>query len=359
MKKIAWKNSRINGNIMALFFSVCIFLVLAEIILRIIDYPPRDFSPFMRSAETGFKFAPNLDQRMVGFEYNVGFRTNSQGLRNDEIGDRKGYRILFLGDSFTCGYGVEKNEEFTDLLEKRLNVDIINCGVIGFDIPHQVRYYKTQGKLLKPDLVVYAMFLSNDIIGCLKWETDPNGAFISKTGYSPVFITTRIKLLNLLKAFIYTYRIRHLPISDWVPYPEHLEICRKELSPSARDTYERAKVLIRGLRDEVEASGADLLVVMFSDRNVVEDEANLKYRAKTADFDRIYELDQPERIMSTYLSDIGVKHVDLNPMLKDYYKKDGRPLYYRLDGHLTVLGHKVVADILYPILKEKISDAKR
>ena len=41
-------------------------------------------------------------------EYDVEFATNRLGLRNDEVGPKRGFRVLLLGDSFTCGYGVRR-----------------------------------------------------------------------------------------------------------------------------------------------------------------------------------------------------------------------------------------------------------
>ncbi len=82
--------------------SAAVALLAAEAVLRTLDWPPED-PVWMTCRETAFQFAPNLNYRHMSTEFDVEFRTNRLGLRDDEIGPKRGYRILLLGDSCTCG----------------------------------------------------------------------------------------------------------------------------------------------------------------------------------------------------------------------------------------------------------------
>jgi lysophospholipase L1-like esterase len=68
----------------------------------------------MRDPFTGRKMKPGV---MI---YGSG-PLNSQGFNDDELNDKASLKILCLGDSTTFGYGVEKQERYSDVLEAGLN----------------------------------------------------------------------------------------------------------------------------------------------------------------------------------------------------------------------------------------------
>jgi lysophospholipase L1-like esterase len=351
MKHSFYSNKRyqILLNFVVLFISTGFILTAIELTLRLLDYPP---SAWVYSKEYGFKFTPNLNQRMTTPEYDIVFKTNSIGLRDDEIKPKSKFRILLLGDSFGCGYGVSRHEQFADILENKLNIDIINASVGGFNIIHQLYYYRTQGKLLKPDLVLYALYLGNDLTGNSHWKAIQGKSLVKKRKYLPS-TSNEIKLLSLLLKTRYILRTRNLASCEWEPYPEYLAMCSKKLDRVSQQNYELAKNLLKQLRDEVISSGADLFIVVFPYRTAVEKDAALRYKSKIAGFDALYDLDKPARQIDTFLSSIGVEFINLETPMKEYYKTSALPLYYKLDGHFTKYGHQFVADILYPILKQK------
>ena len=86
----------------ALFGAVAVVLVTVaslaavEVALRGIDYPPAAFSPWIRSADFGFRLAPNIAMRMRGPEYDVEIATNSLGMRDEEPRPKAGRPIVLL-----------------------------------------------------------------------------------------------------------------------------------------------------------------------------------------------------------------------------------------------------------------------
>jgi hypothetical protein len=75
------------------------------------------------------------------------------------------YKILCIGDSFTYGWGVNDNENFTSVLEKKINNDsiaVLNAGVSGVGTDYALKFYQVRGKELAPKTVIYFYF-DNDM----------------------------------------------------------------------------------------------------------------------------------------------------------------------------------------------------
>lgn len=65
------------------------------------------------------------------FEFSTPYAVNSLGVRDDEqSADRP--EVVFLGDSFTMGWGVQQEEAFASRFEKRTGVKSLNTGVSSY-----------------------------------------------------------------------------------------------------------------------------------------------------------------------------------------------------------------------------------
>ncbi len=94
-----------------------------------------------------------------------GLISNGAGLREDgEIPLAKPagqFRVLFVGDSCTFGFGVTHREAFVDGVEQRLrarfpdrDIECINAGVPGYSLAQGWAYAQRDGLRYQPDLVV-------------------------------------------------------------------------------------------------------------------------------------------------------------------------------------------------------------
>jgi hypothetical protein len=56
-------------------------------------------------------------------------------------------RLLFLGDSFTSGSGIDKKERFTDLIKDRLSseYEVINMGMWGYSTDQELLVFDEKG----------------------------------------------------------------------------------------------------------------------------------------------------------------------------------------------------------------------
>ena len=104
-----------------------------------------------------------------GHYYGVSIKTNSLGLRDFEYSIEKPEnvkRIIFLGDSFTFGWGVPIDSLYSKQVEKMLNgkdgkVEVINMGVGNYNSIMEVELFKLKGLELDPDMVVLMYFIND------------------------------------------------------------------------------------------------------------------------------------------------------------------------------------------------------
>ena len=93
-------------------------------------------------------------------------KTNSLGYRNREIGQKKGARILFLGDSITFGDYLSEEETFVRLVEgiardNGEDWETINAGVGGISLQNELTILKETGLSTDPDVVVLGFYLND------------------------------------------------------------------------------------------------------------------------------------------------------------------------------------------------------
>jgi lysophospholipase L1-like esterase len=101
-------------------------------------------------------------------EFTHEFATNAQGLRHRDIPLEKPpgtYRILVVGDSMTEGVGVEGDETFSAVLERRFaraGLEFINGGLGGTGVFEYGRLFLSLGLDYQIDALLVAVF-SNDV----------------------------------------------------------------------------------------------------------------------------------------------------------------------------------------------------
>jgi lysophospholipase L1-like esterase len=124
-----------------------------------------------------YKHTPNSTETYGYTEVDI----NSLGMRNREVLDKKPeeYRILFLGDSVTFGWGVAEDQIFVRRLEGILTeqmsrpVHTLNSGVGSYNTESEWEFLKRHGHKLDPNLVVL-VYVPNDIAIKPRESIDPN-----------------------------------------------------------------------------------------------------------------------------------------------------------------------------------------
>lgn len=120
--------------------------------------------------ELGWSNTPNASGHFARSEYRHFIQINSAGMRDREPlpADGRVRRVAVMGDSFTWGVGADYGERFTEVLEQSLpEVDVLNYGVSGYGTTQHLVQLKTV-LAERPDMVVLALCLSNDVSEALE-----------------------------------------------------------------------------------------------------------------------------------------------------------------------------------------------
>lgn len=118
----------------------------------------------------GYELVPNFDSNSSGEMLDFKGTANSLGFRDREHSERKPrgvYRVLFIGDSVTQGFGLEGNDNlYTSVLErvlraKGVNAEVLNFAVSGYNTQQEVLTLKEKGLRFSPDLAVLAYCIND------------------------------------------------------------------------------------------------------------------------------------------------------------------------------------------------------
>lgn len=213
-------------------------------------------------------------------------------INSDALNDRYNYsaqkpegifRVITLGDSITYGLHVETPDNWTEILEDKLNsemtcqnikkFEVINLGVWGYDNQYSVERYRIRGTKYNPDLLLWYqanLLQADEEINSLVYkymETATKSADYKQENYQQIKFDYWIrseneiykrlgedKLLNLQKDAIYSLGKYYSGKIVFVEFPEmpanHKEFLKKTLS--ANKNY----YLLDNTRDYLKESGA-------------------------------------------------------------------------------------------------------
>lgn len=88
--------------------------------------------------ELTYVLKKNAECVFRNIEYRTRYRMNSLGLRDDEITLQKP-EIIVLGDSFTMGWGVEQDETYAKIIEKKLGMRTLNAGISSYGTVREMK----------------------------------------------------------------------------------------------------------------------------------------------------------------------------------------------------------------------------
>lgn len=307
--------------------------------------------------------------------------TNNVGFRMPEDVGPKGpneKRILLLGDSYAEAYQVNVGERFSDITDKRLRSDpataqwrLLNGGVEN-GCPSQ---YSLQLKRwlpeFKPDIVIIAL-APNDLADDLAYERwygfefDADGL--------PSAVKSRTMLWLLQKSYILRYtetatltgspKLHDFLFRDAEPDTPRVMwqelACQGDDHSKALFEQKTGKYLV-GLKKLVEASGAELGVVMVQYLYFFENEAF--YKPKAPGLPALLEKYGCYRtrgipyqeFVESFLRREGIPY--RNPyeaFAKSEREHPKRKLWNFFDYHYSPAGHEIMADALTDLAREMI-----
>jgi len=261
----------------------------------------------------GHHHRPNSEATLMG----VSLRTNSDGFRDDEYPIEKGaaWRVIFLGDSLTLGWGVEKEATFEQLLENALDAvrptEVINLGVGNYNTTQEVNLLIDKGLKYDPDEVVLFYFI-NDA------EPVPQKSRFPGLGNYRIitFYWSRIKAL----------RAR---LSDNVGFEEFYSALYREDA----DGWKKSQAALLQLKRLSLEHGFDLDVVLLPELHRLAD----------------YTFKREHALVTKFLASNGIRHRDLAPLFQD--ETEPQSLWVsRDDAHPNARAHSLIAEYTFDFI---------
>ncbi|HLE25555.1 MAG TPA: SGNH/GDSL hydrolase family protein [Thermodesulfobacteriota bacterium] len=304
-------------------------LILCEIILRlfvpvgIIGHTITIYDPIY-----GSRLKKSYTAKWITSEFIIQYTTNSLGFRGPEPKTFPYRPILFLGDSYTEGYGVSDGEEFPELIRKQLaeqfgetRISVVNAGIENTGNAHWVKFLKNEVKRFNPRLVVL-QFMDNDFNDNVKeqlFTLSPSDSLVELPVPPPSFERRIQKVIEFIPFIANSYI---LGLGRHIFY----------LLASYRNTPK------------------DIVNVSSGIDNGFEE--RLTFRLWQEVLEICKQNNWPVLAIIVYIN--GNRLTKLENLLKRYNVEslrvpeyEDRPdLYYKVDGHWNALGHAYVAELV-------------
>jgi hypothetical protein len=339
--------------------SVAISLVFGEIAVRIVSPQKLFLNVTQWDPYIGFVHIPNMEGFSKTQDFTVHIKINSRGLRDREFDLIKPpgtYRIGVFGDSFTFGEGVENEEAYPKIKQRRINVEVINFGIGKTGTSQQFALYQQEGTKYDLDSVILGFLSGNDFsdnwAGVFSLRDDK--LIHNATNYSSVRKIQRIlyripfygwlaqhsHLVNLFRKAASLYddsvRMRRAAMTQG-------EVANKNAGEESQMIYLTLR-LIEEFQRAVLRNGSSFLVVNLPER----DQKNLSGYIGGEAIPRYVVLCET---LKTSLVDRHIRVLDLVPAFSSLSKPH---YYFEHDGHMTKWGHQVIASNIYEAVLPEI-----
>ncbi|MEP7123262.1 MAG: hypothetical protein ABJE95_20200 [Byssovorax sp.] len=307
--------------------------LLGELGLRVSGKAFRYPSPCVLVDNRGCLLLPRLHETVAVAGDQFTFTTNSRGLRNRETTpeDASRRQVVVLGDSAAFGAHVNDAEVFTALLDDRLGprgAAVVNASSMylkGTD--QQLRYLADEGDRLAPDLVILVFNSNNDASDNSREEFYRDGV---PQPWSPRLLQRLVVASARLPGHAFlTDHSWLFGLFSFFYWNAHVRFGRP---PNLRRT-EANESVIKELQAECGRRGAALLVVLLPRLEAIPE------RIQSGHFPER----SPERLLVDITDRLGVRVLDGSELFSARGALTD-------DGHLTVDGHRALADALTPRL---------
>jgi len=275
----------------------------------------------------GKRLKANFHGTQTSPEFRFEMSTNSLGMRDPEPTKPVTGGIVFLGGSFTMGYGVQDSETFTAIIRSALEsrgitTPVLNAGVGDTGIGRWVKFFDHDAPKFRPRIVIFeamAIDLDNRNIAEHLFQLDANGALRELPVGPPSFGRRVQTLIDSVPGLSRSYLVSLALMAR-----TRIKADQPYLLPGAgpdelRASDELTFALFRAAADKALAAGADVVCLLI--RN------NGERRAK---------------IIEKIFQERGVS------CLEGPNKHDAPDMYYKLDGHWNAAGQRRVAEVLLP-----------
>ena len=306
---------------------------------------------------------PGLATYLPQFGQSVSF--NSEGMRDREHAVPKPadvFRILVLGDSFMEALQLPFEASFPSLLERAFEgrpgkrVEVVNASVSGWGTDDELQYLTTYGMRWKPDLIVVAVTLHNDISDNLRqrFHTVHGMALVQRPRTRATFLDyTLLQLKGFLASHSHTYQLvrRAQRASEMRGEARHLgshvaQLFRVDTSEEIAKGVSLTSLLLERMKTTAAAGGGRVAVVLLPLGSQISDAKFTELARAEREAPPTWQLDKPQRLVTHAADQGGIPVIDLLAAFREWTAAGGGALYLERDGHWNAQGHRLAADIV-------------
>ena len=270
----------------------------------------------------GKRLKPNLHAERIAPEFRFTINTNSLGMRDPEPTKPLTDGIVFVGDSFTMGYGVEDDEAFPAIvragLESRgVSMPVFNTGMGNNGNGRWVKFFDHDAAKFRPRIVVFQV-MANDFDDNLAerlFRLDGDGK-LRELPIAPAGLGRRMQtVIEDVPGLAYSYLVG----LAWTAMSDSTD---RSIMPAEHE-HESASdaltfALVRTAVEKARATGADVIGLLV--------DLTGQRRAR----------------MKQIFAERGLPCVD-GPG-----HRDSPDMFFKIDGHWNAAGHRRAAELLLP-----------
>ena len=357
---------------LALGVSLLLALCVLELGLRLIGMaPPRTINRF--DPVLGWSKKPDATTRRSTREYDVTLAINALGLRDDPMTDparpENTFRVLCLGDSFTLGYVVAREDLFVDQLEgwwksENRRVDVVNAGSEGYSTDQEVVWLRQHGDEFQPDLVLLFPY-DNDIYWNVRREYfgKPKPRFradgtleereLADPGERGWFGRTALgNLLGSVRAGGGGAQEWFVPDDGEKRILKEFGVLLATLPAFITDAVTRTGGALAALKAKCDQLGARLVVAPIPSHSAIDPEFAERFGKRRGLAPDTWSPQQPFEIFLRLCRENGIETLDCREHLRA--RAADHALYFQADWHLNPDGNRAFAEFLLAELGERL-----
>jgi len=310
------------------------------------------------------RFLAGASHRYQSQEFDYTVRFNRFGRRDVDwdaatIGDPA--NILFIGDSFVLGNGLEHDETIPTQLEHRLaesdwRPEVFNFGLPGGGPPEYLRLFEEALEAgFAASTVVVMLFVGNDfypsVVDHPAFDPERRKEMIRRrqTAPRPLFSShliqfVRLRLGQSAVAVDWALRLGDLLGTSFYSSPTSY-IFQRRMSPEQQETFDTILGSLAAMKRRADETGRQLLVVVTPNRVQVENSDALT--------NATMEAAAPNRRIAEVCASLELDCLDLLPLLSQESGKSRGGLYYPIDRHLNPEGAELASLAIAEFLTER------
>jgi len=333
----------------AVFVSLCLALVVAEIVLRLAThYPVNTESNMIPHSALGYVLDPDLND------------VDASGFRNVEIATQAD--IVAIGDSHTQGMNAAVAEAWPQLLGQQLNQTVYNMGIGGYG-PLHYDILISEALKLQPKQIVVGLYLGNDLGDVTRGirqrhsEREIDNSFRHTLKYhtatgSAIHQLVRRSRIGRPAGFEISHTIHPTFVAD-----ERVRRLSSEMDvsdPKISAALQQATQILASANQRCEAAGVRLTVLLIPTRESAYSHSELSGTDSWPDALRQMvqrEADLRGRLQ-TALQQQQIHQVDLLPLLTAAVDSETRVYAAHDEGHPKPAGYQLYASAVAGAIKQ-------